>query len=256
VITAPGSITTSRVDLLDSVAHEFFHTWNVERIRPKSLEPFDLDRANPSAELWLAEGFTQYYGPLVLQRAGIVDLRYTAAVLTSLLDTIGAETGRVRRSAEEISRLAVVTDTGGADRSSGIGDVSYYHLGAAIALALDLSIRQRSNGQLSLDDFMREMWRRHGKPGGARQGYVDRPYTMADAEATLAGITDTRFARDFFDRYIEGRELADFRQLLAPAGFLVRRAPRGNLEVVAVESAGGALTAAQRTFRDSWLGAK
>ena len=256
VITAPGSITTSRIDLLDAVAHEFFHAWNVERIRPRSLEPFDLDRANASAELWLAEGFTQYYGPLVLQRAGIVDLRYTAGVFTSLLDTIGAARGRLTRSAEEISRMAVVTDSGGADRSSGIGDVSYYHLGAAIALALDLSIRQRSNGQSSLDDFMEEMWSRYGKPGGARQGYVDRPYTMADVEATLAVITDERFARDFFDRYVEGRELADYRQLLTPAGFLVRRVQGGSLEVVAVESAGGTLSGAQRAFRDSWLGAK
>ena len=192
----------------------------------------------------------------MLQRAGIVDLRYTAGVFTTLLDTIGAESGRLTRSAEEISRMAVVTDSGGADRTSSIGDVSYYHLGAAIALSLDLSIRQRSNGQLSLDDFMQEMWRRYGKPGGARQGYVDRPYTMADAEATLAGITDRAFARDFFDRYIKGRELADYRQLLTPAGFLVRRAPRGSVEVVPVESAGGTLTGAQRAFRDSWLGPK
>ena len=59
----------TRSDLLDTVAHEFFHCWNVERIRPKGLEPFDFDRANMSGELWLAEGFTQYYGPLALQRA-------------------------------------------------------------------------------------------------------------------------------------------------------------------------------------------
>ena len=59
--------------LLDTVAHEFFHCWNVERIRPKGLEPFDFDRANMSGELWLAEGFTQYYGPLALQRAGLVE---------------------------------------------------------------------------------------------------------------------------------------------------------------------------------------
>ena len=98
--------------------------------------------------------------------------------------------------------------------------------------------------------------RRYGKPGGTRQGYVDRPYTMADAEATLAGLTDRAFARDFFDRYIKGRELADYRRLLTPAGFLVRPAPRGNLEVVPVESAGGTLTAAQRAFRERWLGPK
>jgi len=256
VITAPRSITRSRLDLLDSVAHEFFHAWNVERIRPRSLEPFDLNRPNPSGELWLAEGFTQYYGPLVLQRAGIVDLRHTTGVFTTLLRTIGAESGRLARSAEEISRRAVVTDGGGADGATWVDDVSYYQLGAAIALSLDLSMRQRSNGRLSLDDFMQQMWRRYGKPGGARQGYVDRPYTMADAEATLAGITDRAFARDFFNRYIKGRELADYQRLLAPAGFLVKRAPRGSVEVVPIESAGGTLTVAQRTFRDDWLGPK
>jgi len=69
VITSAGSIASTREDLLDTVAHEFFHCWNVERIRPKGLEPFDFDRANLSGELWLAEGFTQYYGPLALRRA-------------------------------------------------------------------------------------------------------------------------------------------------------------------------------------------
>src|SRR5262249_38719837 len=70
-------------DLIGAVAHEFFHGWNVERIRPKGLEPFDFDRANFSGELWLAEGFTQYYGPLAMQRAGLMDLQATAQTLTS-----------------------------------------------------------------------------------------------------------------------------------------------------------------------------
>src|SRR6185369_4786454 len=73
VMTDSGSIGANRHSLLDTVAHEFFHSWNVERIRPRSLEPFDLERANLSGELWLAEGFTQYYGPLLVQRAGLAD---------------------------------------------------------------------------------------------------------------------------------------------------------------------------------------
>ena len=81
VITSRGSIAETREDLLDTVAHEFFHCWNVERIRPKGLEPFDFDRANLSGELWLAEGFTQYYGPLAMQRARLVDVASTAAHL-------------------------------------------------------------------------------------------------------------------------------------------------------------------------------
>jgi predicted metalloprotease with PDZ domain len=258
VMTSPGSITNARVELLDTVAHEFFHCWNVERIRPRSLEPFDLEQTNASGELWLAEGFTQYYGPLAMQRAGLLDVVATARTLTAVLNGVGVEAGRLPRSAEEISRLAVITDRTDADPPGARIDVmSYYQLGAAIALSLDLSLRERSRGRLSLDDFMREMWRRHGRPGGAREGYVDRPYTSADAEATLAAVSgDSAFAREFFARYIQGRELADYRRLLTPAGFLVRTASRGRVEVVPVESAGGALTAAQREFRDSWLGAR
>src|SRR6185295_15488002 len=88
VMTANGSIRTARQDLLGTVAHEFFHGWNVERIRPRSLEPFDLERANISGELWLAEGFTEYYGPLVLARAGLVDLSSSARTFSGLVDTV------------------------------------------------------------------------------------------------------------------------------------------------------------------------
>jgi predicted metalloprotease with PDZ domain len=258
VMTSPGSITNARVELLDTVAHEFFHVWNVERIRPRSLEPFDLEQTNASGELWLAEGFTQYYGPLAMQRAGLLTLGETARTLMVVLNGAGVEAGRLLRSAEEVSRLAVITDRTDGDPPGARMDVmSYYQLGAAIALALDLSLRERSGGRLSLDDFMREMWRRYGKPGGARQGYVDRPYTNADVEATLAAVSgDPAFARNFFARYIQGREVPDYRRLLAPAGFLVRTAPRGRVDVVPLETAGGRLTPAQQEFRNRWLGAR
>jgi len=230
VMTSSGSISTTRFDLLDTVAHEFFHSWNVERIRPRDLEPFDLERANASGELWLAEGFTQYYGPLVLQRAGLADLGSTAREFTTFVDTVAAGSGRLVRSAEEMSRMAPFTDGGRpVDRTNwSISVISYYPFGGAIALALDLTLRERSNGSLSLDDFMREMWRRYGKPGGAREGYVDRPYTMADAEATLAEVSaDPAFARDFFASYIQGHDVADYARLLMPAGFVVRPGARG-----------------------------
>ena len=258
VMTSPGSIANARVELLDTVAHEFFHCWNVERIRPRSLEPFDFNRTNTSDALWFAEGFTQYYGPLAMQRAGLLNLGATVRTLTTVLNSVGVEAGRLVRSADEISRLAVLTDRTDADPPGPAMNVmSYYQLGSAIALALDLSLRVRSNGQVSLDDFMREMWRRYGKPGGAREGYVDRPYTIDDLETTLAAVSgDAAFARDFFARYIQGRELADYRRLLMPAGLVVRPASRGRVEIVPVESAGGSLTASQREFREHWLGAE
>jgi predicted metalloprotease with PDZ domain len=251
VMTSPGTIANARRELLDSVSHEFFHVWNVERIRPRSLEPFDLERTNPSGELWLAEGFTQYYGPLTLQRVGLLEVGDTARIFTMVLNAVSAGAGRLVHSAEEVSRRAVDEEPNGRQPT---GVVSYYSLGAAIALALDLSLRSRPGPKLSLDDFMREMWVRFGKPGGSRPGYVDRPYTMADVEATLASLTGDASARDFVGRYIRGHEIADYRSLLAPAGFLVRPAPRGRLEVVPIEMSGGSLTPSQQAFRRDWLG--
>lgn len=229
VMTSSAGIQSDRSQLLETVAHEFFHCWNVERIRPRDLEPFDLDRANMTGELWLAEGFTQYYGPLVRHRAGLVSLTETSHTFGGLVDTVVNGPGRAVRSAEEMSRMAVFVDgSRPIDRTNWPGTVvSYYPFGAAIALALDLTLRDRSDGATTLDDYMRAMWRAHGKPGGSREGYVDHPYTSGDAEARLAEVSgDRAFARDFFDRYIRGREAADYARLLARAGFVVRkRAP-------------------------------
>lgn len=230
VMTSSGSIRDRRLELLGTVAHEFFHCWNVERIRPKSLEPFDFDRANMSGELWLAEGFTQYYGPLVMRRAGLVDIVSTARMLTGLVETVTQGPGRLVRSAEEMSRMAPFIDGGRPnDRTNWANTViSYYPFGGAIALAVDLSLRDRSNGKVTLDDYMRAMWRVHGKPGGSREGYVDRPYTMADAEARLAEVSgDRAYARQFFARYIQGHDVADYRPLLRRAGFDLRKRNAG-----------------------------
>jgi predicted metalloprotease with PDZ domain len=230
VMTSSAAIRGDQNGLLDTVSHEFFHCWNVERIRPSDIEPFDLDRENMSSDLWLAEGFTQYYGPLVLQRAGIVDLDYTRQTLAALVDTVVNSPGRAVRSAEEMSRMAPFTDGGRPiDRTNWPNTViSYYPFGAAIALALDLSLRERSDGRITLDDFMRAMWRVHGKPGGSREGYVDRPYTTADAKARLAEVSgDPAFATDFFSRYIQGRDVADYAHLLRNAGLVVRKRDAG-----------------------------
>jgi len=246
VMTSTGSIRAGRRALLETVAHEFFHTWNVERIRPRSLEPFDLERANMSGELWLAEGFTQYYGSLSLHRAGIADLRALSDALTEFVEAAAVGPGRAVRSAEDMSRMAVFTDGGvPVDRTNWpIAYTSYYPFGGAIALALDLTLRDRSDSRVTLDDFMRAMWRVHGKPGGAREGDGDHPYTSADAEARLAEVSgDAPFAAGFFNRFIRGRDVADYATLLARAGFALRpRSPgRPWLGDLRLEHRGGRL---------------
>lgn len=226
IITSSSAIRSNRAGLLGTVAHEFFHGWNVERIRPAALEPFDFERANMSGELWLAEGFTQYYGPLSMSRAGVASLRDTADDFTDLISSVVLQPGHEVRSAEEMSRMAAFTDGGRTiDRTNWSNTyISYYPFGGSIALALDLSLRQRTNGRVTLDDFMRAMWNAHGKPPAPRPGYVAKPYTIDDAERRLGEVAgDAAFARDFFNRYIHGRDLPDFATLLEPAGLLLRR---------------------------------
>jgi predicted metalloprotease with PDZ domain len=167
---------------------------------------------------------------LSLSRAGIGDLRVTAGTFGGLIDAVVANPARLIRSAVEMSRMAVFTDGGrAADRTNWPSTViSYYSFGGAIAIGLDLMLREKTNGRVTLDDYMRAMWRVHGKPGGSRPGYVDHPYTLADAERQLALVSgDERFARDFFSRYIEGHEVVDYTRLLAQAGIVVRKRNAG-----------------------------
>ena len=129
-----------------------------------------------------------------------------------------------------MSRMAPFIDGGRPfDRTNWSNTViSYYPFGGAIALALDLTLRDRSEGRVTLDDYMRAMWRVHGKPGGTREGYVDRPYTIGDAEDRLAEVSgDRAFARDFFARYIQGRDIADYTRLLMRAGLVLRKRRAG-----------------------------
>ena len=224
VVTSSGSVRRDHAGLLSTIAHEFFHSWNVERIRPKSLEPFVFDDANMSGELWLAEGFTNYYGPLALHRAGLTDLATFARTMGRAVNAVTVGPGRRVRTAEEVSQMAPFVDAAASIDRTNVENtfISYYTWGEAIALGLDLSLRQRTGGRTTLDDFMRAMWERFGKPGGRAAGYVDRPYTIADAKAVLAAVAgDVTFADDFFARFIQGHEIVDYARLLAFAGLAV-----------------------------------
>ena len=225
VVTSTTSIASNRPGLLDTISHEFFHAWNVERIRPRSLEPFNFDDANISGELWLAEGFTSYYGPLILRRAALLTPADFANEIGGAVNTVTVGPGRALRSAEEMSRMAPFVDAATSiDRTdTDISFISYYTWGQAIGLGLDLSLRDRSDGKVTLDHFMRALWEKHGKPGGRRTGYVDNPYTVDDLKRVLGSVAgDQAFADDFFARYIQGREIVDYRRLLARAGMVLR----------------------------------
>jgi predicted metalloprotease with PDZ domain len=255
VVTARGSIQSDRVDLLGTIAHEFFHAWNVERIRPASLEPFDFDESNPASELWFGEGFTQYYGHLLMARSGLLTMPRFAGELGGMVGEVLASPARTRRSLEEMSRLAVVVDGAAIADVTGLRDsyLSYYTWGGVVALALDLTLRDRSDGRVTLDHFMRLMWARHGRAGGAAPGYVDAPFTTTDLKNALATVSgDAAFADDFFARYIQGRDVANYDRLFSLAGFEWRSGARGRV-LIPAEATGRDLTDAQKRFRAAWL---
>jgi predicted metalloprotease with PDZ domain len=230
VMTSASAIRSNRSGLLATAAHEFFHSWNVERIRPRSLEPFDLERTNMSGELWIGEGFTQYYEAIAVSRAGLATVRATVDSLADLVTAVLRNPGHRVRSAEDMSRMAPFTDGNRSiDRNNWRNTyTSYYQVGGALALALDLSLRERSDGRVTLDDFMRAMWRVHGRPAAPRPGYVAKPYTSADAEQRLAEVSgDRTFASEFFNRYVRGLEMPDFAALVQPAGLVLRRQNAG-----------------------------
>jgi predicted metalloprotease with PDZ domain len=219
---APLKTAQGRQGVLGTMSHEFFHNWNVERIRPAGLEPFDFTRANITCCLWLAEGFTQYYGPLLLMRAG-----FARAGLPANPAAVINGSGRQVRSAVQMSEYAPFSDEARSvdptDQSRSF--ISYYTYGAAIALGLDLSLRQMSAGKMSLDDYMRLLWERHGKPGGPAPGLVGKPYSLTDLRNLLGELTNDRtFANDFFDKYVEGREVMDYAKLVQAAGFALKPA--------------------------------
>ncbi|HET9361217.1 MAG TPA: PDZ domain-containing protein [Vicinamibacterales bacterium] len=225
VLTSPSTIRGARLELLDTIAHEFFHAWNVERIRPKSLEPFNFEDANISGELWLAEGFNSYYAPLIMKRTGLTTLRDFVLEMGRVIDTVVTSPGRQVRSAVEMSQFAPFTDEAAAiDRTNFSNTViSYYTWGSAIALGLDLTLRDRTDGKVTLDDFMRQLWNRFGKPGAREAGYVATPYTHDDLRRTLGEVAaDQAFADDFFARYVEGRDVVDYAPLVARAGLVLR----------------------------------
>jgi predicted metalloprotease with PDZ domain len=205
--------------LIGTFSHEFFHSWNVERIRPRTLEPFNFAHANMSNELWCAEGFTQYYGELVLTRAGIHTPEEYTRTIGGLVNQVLNTPGAKYYSPVQASRYAVFSDAGVSVDQLNTANIftSYYTYGGATALALDLRLRSEFN--LTLDDFMRQVWLIHGKP--------EKSYTVADLQVVLAKVTNPAFAADFFKRYINGVEKNDYAKLLDKAGFVLRKAQPG-----------------------------
>ncbi|MEJ1239348.1 PDZ domain-containing protein [Chryseolinea sp. T2] len=196
---------------LSTVSHEFFHCWNVERIRPAALEPFDFEEANMSGELWFAEGFTNYYTSLILCRSGLLSRKEYVEGLARTINYVSNSPARAYFNPIEMSYQAPFADAATSIdpnyRSNTF--ISYYVYGEVLGLALDLQLRNEK-GDLSLDGFMKFVWGRHGKP--------ELPYNVRDLRAALADYASPAFADSFFDKHIFQSQMPDYEKLLASVG--------------------------------------
>ncbi len=145
-------------------SHEYFHTWNVKRIKPAAFVPYDLSRENYTRLLWAFEGFTSYYDDLMLVRTGRITRADYLALLGKTISQVHKGSGRRKQSVAE-SSFEAWTKYYRQDENSPNAIVSYYTKGALVGLLLDLNLRADSQGGTSLDDLMRALWQRHGQTG-------------------------------------------------------------------------------------------
>jgi predicted metalloprotease with PDZ domain len=213
--TAPhGRYGTEYESKLFVTSHEFYHAWNVKRLRPKPLGPFDYSREVYTTSLWISEGLTSYYGQLALVRAGLVKPEAYLNSIAELMTEFEAKPGRAERSIEETSwdtwfRTGVQGETNLTNST-----YSYYDGGQIVGHLLDFTIRDATNNQKSLDDWMRLLYQRYALP---KAGF--EPEDALRAANEVAG----KDMSDFFRRHISGKEPLPYEQYFGYAGIQVER---------------------------------
>ena len=211
-------------DFLALEAHEFFHTWNVKRLRPAVLGPFDYEREVHTGLLWAMEGVTSYYDHLVLARAGLISEERYRDFLAESITKLREQPGRFVLSLHQSSFLTWVklykqdanwVNTG----------VSYYLKGELVALCLDLAIRDRTDGRKSLDDVMRALYEKYPFEG---EGIPEKHTHGVDGwRETLEEVTGLSW-RSFWAKYVDGTDEVDFERFLTAVGWRVRPVRKGD----------------------------
>ena len=213
--TAPaGAFRTQYEAKLFVTSHEFFHAWNVKRIRPKPLGPFDYSRQVHTPSLWISEGLTSYYGALGVERAGLVTPQQYLDGIAQLISKFEAEPGRKERSIEDTSWDTWFVRDAKLDNNTPNIQYSYYDGGQILGHLLDFAIRQNTQNKKSLDDWMRLLYQRYALP---KPGF--EPQDAVRALSEVAGMD----LSDFSARYISGKEALPYEKYFAYAGIAVEK---------------------------------
>lgn len=209
VAFAPAGERSTPEGIIGTGSHEFFHLWNVKRIRPAEMWPYDYSRENETPLLWVSEGFTNYYGALATYRAGVTSKEN---FLSRVADAAaGIENAEARHYISPAN--SSVSTWAGYDTPVAFG-ISYYTQGQNLAALLDLSIRNDTDGKYSLDDVMRALYNDHYKKG--------RGFTTSDMISIIDRITKKNY-KEFYDRYVFGTEVPDYSRIFGYAGFTLEK---------------------------------
>jgi predicted metalloprotease with PDZ domain len=197
-------------------AHEFFHAWNVKRLRPRPLGPFDYSQMVHTPSLWISEGLTSYYGTLSLARAGMVTPQQYLDGIAYLITRFEQEPGRQERSIEDTSwdTWAPRGNNSVALNNQANTNYSYYDGGQIMGHILDFAIRQDTNNKKSLDDWMRLLYSRYALP---KPGFEPDDAVKAASEVAGADISG------IFSQYISGKEPIPYDKYFAYAGIAVEK---------------------------------
>ena len=238
-IIEPGALGEANTyeDALEAVAHEFFHVWNVKRLRPLELGPWDFTRPVATRGLWVAEGFTEYYGELMLRRAGLWTDERLLKRLGDVISGVENSPGSRLMSAEESSLVAPFLDGAQHVQRTNFAStsVNYYFKGEVLALTLDLLIRGKTQGRASLDDVMRRMYEEFYLKSPKATYYLrGRGFTGEDLERVTSDVAGVNMS-DFFKRYVRGVKVPPYDEALASVGLRLVREPSRN-PVVGVTS--------------------
>lgn len=212
VAFAPGGERATPEGIIGTGSHEFFHLWNVKRIRPAEMWPYDYSRENETPLLWVSEGFTNYYGVVGTYRGGVTSKESFLASAANSAAAIESTEARKYISPANSS----VSTWAGYDTPTAFG-ISYYTQGQNLAAILDLSIRNDTDGRSSLDDVMRALYAEHYKRG--------RGFTTNDMIAIINRLTKKDYS-DFFNSYVWGTDVPDYDRIFGFAGYRVERKPQ------------------------------
>jgi len=231
----PGSLVDAGIyeETLDAIAHEFFHVWNVKRLRPIELGPWDFTRPANTRGLWIAEGITNYYGHLMQRRAGLWNNAQLWTRLLRQITEIENSPGSRLMSAEESSLSAPFIDDAPHAQQTNLANtsISYYPKGEILGVVLDLLIRGKTNGKASLDEVMRHMYDEfYLKSPNATYYLRGRGYKNEDFEHMVSEVAGADMS-DFFKRYVHGVESPPYEEAFAQVGLRFVREPQQPVSV-------------------------